>query len=50
MVDQDETGGLVVRSVFTPQALGAASHIVALDPQAAVALAAWLETTASGGS
>ncbi|MBX4178397.1 MULTISPECIES: hypothetical protein [Streptomyces rochei group] len=29
------------------QALGAASHIAALDPQAAAALAAWLETTAS---
>ena len=29
------------------QALGAASHMAALDPRAAVALAAWLETTAS---
>lgn len=75
MVDQDETGGLVL-AVFTPedvdpdgtvgggilasfaypdnaerathaQALGAAAHMAALDPQAALALAAWLETTAS---
>ncbi|MEU9010694.1 hypothetical protein AB0D12_13065 [Streptomyces sp. NPDC048479] len=29
------------------RALGAASHMAALDPQAALALAAWLETTAS---
>ncbi|WP_405813166.1 MULTISPECIES: hypothetical protein [unclassified Streptomyces] len=29
------------------QALGAAAHMAALDPRAAVALAAWLETTAS---
>jgi hypothetical protein len=29
------------------RALGAASHIAALDPQAATLLAAWLETTAS---
>lgn len=74
MVDQDETGGLVL-AAFTPEdvdpdgtvsssilsfaysdsperatharALGAAAHTAALDPQAAVALAAWLETTAS---
>ncbi|MFD9033318.1 hypothetical protein ACFVZW_19515 [Streptomyces sp. NPDC059567] len=29
------------------RALGAASHMAALDPQTAVLLAAWLETTAS---
>lgn len=75
MVDQDETGGLVL-AAFTPQdvdpdgtvsssilasfaypgsperatharAFGAAAHMAALDPQAAVALAAWLEATAS---
>ncbi|MFD9033325.1 hypothetical protein ACFVZW_19550 [Streptomyces sp. NPDC059567] len=75
MVDQDETGGLVL-AAFTPEdvdpdgtvsssiltsfaypdnperhtharALGAASHMAAMDPQAAIALAALLETTAS---
>ncbi|EGX54622.1 MULTISPECIES: hypothetical protein [Streptomyces] len=75
MVDQDETGALVV-AAFTPQDLEAdgtvsgstlasfaypdspgrytyarafavASHMAALDPQGVVALAAWLETTAS---
>ncbi|MEV6403958.1 hypothetical protein AB0M58_13565 [Streptomyces bobili] len=29
------------------RALGAASHMAALDPQAAVLLATWLETTAA---
>lgn len=56
-VDPDGTiGGSIVASFAYPddperrthaRALGAASHAAALDPQAALALAAWLETTAS---
>ncbi|MEU7560261.1 hypothetical protein [Streptomyces eurythermus] len=56
-VEQDGTvSGSVLASFAYPghperyahaRALGAASHMAALDPQAAVLLAAWLETTAA---
>lgn len=56
-VDPDGTvGGGILASFAYPdsperhthaRALGVASHMAALDPQAAVALAAWLETMAS---
>ncbi|MFF1733759.1 hypothetical protein [Streptomyces sp. NPDC058247] len=56
-VDPDGTvGGSILASFAYPdsperhthaRALGAAAHMAALDPQTAVALAAWLETTAS---